>query len=212
PPVTIATCPARLPITGYWSGGRGAAALRGWPELGATRLRSSPAVASRGREASTLSSPGPDRLLEVGDPGRAAMDDDLAHLIEHGRRRRVHQRGEQRHLDDGPVALGDRDQARDVGAIEVGERHPMDARDLGGIRDERRARTAPDDHGGDDEARARAVVVEQPEDRGLVALEPDLLPELAERRALGALARVDPASGQRPLSRVGAERCSATGQ
>ena len=140
------------------------------------------------------------------------MDDDLAHLIEHGRRRRVHQRGEQRHLDDGPVALGDRDQARDVGAIEVGERHPMDARDLGGIRDERRARTAPDDHGGDDEARARAVVVEQPEDRGLVALEPDLFPELAERRALGALARVDPASGQRPLSRVGAERCSATGQ
>src|SRR5207245_1550867 len=47
------------------------------------------------------------------------MDDDLAHLIEHGRRRRVHQRGEQRHLDDGPVALGDRDQARDAGAIEA---------------------------------------------------------------------------------------------
>src|SRR5438046_1637761 len=185
PPVTIATCPSSLPITRYCSGARG-------PGHGLSQVRrgSVPFPPSG-------SCPGPDRLLEVSHPGRAAVHDDLTDLVEHGRGRCVNQRREELDLDDRSVALGDRDQAGDAGSVEIRERHPVDARDLGRIRGERHAGAAPHDHGGDDEAGARAVVVEQPEDRARVALEPDLLPELAERRALGALAGIDPAAGQR---------------
>ncbi len=75
--------------------------------------------------------PRPDRLLVVVDPRRPPMDDDLADLVEHGRGRRVDQGREERHLDHGPVALGDRDEPRDVGLVEIGERvmkrlHDMD--------------------------------------------------------------------------------------
>src|SRR5882672_6556093 len=42
--------------------------------------------------------------------------------------------------------------------------------------------------------------------------EPDLFPQLAQRRALRALARVDPAAGQGPLTGVGTERRGAPGQ
>jgi uncharacterized membrane protein len=42
------------------------------------------------------STPGEDRLLEVGNPGGTAVQRDLAELVEHGGRRRMHEAVEQR--------------------------------------------------------------------------------------------------------------------
>src|SRR6266480_4900125 len=183
PPVTIATCPSSRPIAP--------------PQR---RISEEYYVV-----AGAAPLPRPDRLLEVGDAGGTAVDDDLAQLIDDGGRRRVHERREDRHLDDGPVALGNRHEPRHVRPVEVGERHPVDARDLLGVRPELDVVTAPDDDRGDDEARARRIIVEQSEHRRRGAREAHLLLELAERGPLDALARVDAAPRQRPLARVGAE-------
>jgi hypothetical protein len=64
----------------------------------------------------------------------------------------------------------------------------------------------------DDEAGARAVIVEEPEHRGRLEPETDLFSELAQRRDLGRLAGVDPAAGERPLARVSAQGGRTPGQ
>src|SRR5262249_11423477 len=61
------------------------------------------------------SAPGPHRLFEVSHPRRAAVHDDLAHLVHDGRRRRVDESRHQRELNHRPVALGDRHHPRHAG-------------------------------------------------------------------------------------------------
>src|SRR5262249_41396141 len=52
-----------------------------------------------------LLSPRPYGLFEMIDARRATVADDLAHLVDDGRGRRVYEAAEQGHLDDGAVAL-----------------------------------------------------------------------------------------------------------
>src|SRR6266513_1511676 len=93
---------------------REAGVHRGWPETGARRIgrrggpRYGPPHPPRserpGKPVALLDHPRvghfvpgaaplprPDRLLEVGDTGWTAVDDDLAQLIDDGGRRRVHE-------------------------------------------------------------------------------------------------------------------------
>ena len=55
----------------------------------------------------------------MGDSCGAAVDDDLADLVEHGSGRGVDERGEQRDLDHRAVALGNRDEPRDLRPVEL---------------------------------------------------------------------------------------------
>src|SRR5262249_13610631 len=85
PPVTIATCPPSAFI---------ASLFLFFPAAGVPSL------------------PRPHRLLEMIDARGPAVHHDLAHLVDHGRGRRVNQRREDRQLDHRPIALGDGDQDR----------------------------------------------------------------------------------------------------
>src|SRR5918996_234283 len=175
-PVTIATCPSStlmtfLPYCVY-------------------RLASAAEPASPSR-------PRPYRLLEVSDAGGAAVHHDLAHLVEHRRRRRVDERGENRQLDHRPVALGNRDQDRNLRPLEVVERHVVHAHDLLGVRRQCGRAPAPHHDGGDHEPRARRIVVERAQHRLAPEREPDFFVELAQGGGLGALPRLDAPAGQR---------------
>src|SRR3990167_1184376 len=99
-------------------------------------------------------SPRPHRLLEVVHARRAAVDDDLPELVEHGGRGCVDQRRQDRHLDDGAVALRDAHEPWHVGGVEIRERHAVDARHLGGIRRGLDGAPAPHHDGRDDETPA----------------------------------------------------------
>ena len=61
-------------------------------------------------------------------------DGDLADLVNHRGRRRVDERRQHRDLDHRPVALGNRDQSRDVGLVELVERYAIHMGHLGRIR------------------------------------------------------------------------------
>src|SRR5262249_18429650 len=69
------------------------------------------------------SAPPPDRLLEVTDPGGAAVKDHLAELIEDRRRGSVDERAEERQLDHRALPLRDGHEARYVWRIQIGERY-----------------------------------------------------------------------------------------
>src|SRR6266851_4421760 len=110
-----------------------------------------------------LLSPRPDGLFEMIDACRTAVRHDLAHLVDDGGGRRVDEAAEKRHLDDGPVALRDADEARHVGGVEGFERDQVHARDFRGVRRERAGVLGPEDDRRDHESRACWVVVEEPE-------------------------------------------------
>src|SRR5512144_631892 len=93
PPVMIATCPSRTPMTR--------------PPLRGTRR----------------SAPGPHGLLEVAHAGGPSVDDHLAHLVDDRRGGGMDQCAQQRELDHRAIALRDADQARDVRPLEILERH-----------------------------------------------------------------------------------------
>jgi len=139
-------------------------------------------------------------------PGGPSVEDHLTHLVDDGGSGRVDQRAEERELDHGPLALRDVDEARYAGPVEIGERHPVESRDLGGVGRQLARLAAPHDDRRDDEARARRVVVQQPEDGFGAERETGLFPELASNGRLRTLPRVDPAAGQRPLARVRSQR------
>src|SRR5512144_879370 len=181
PPVMIATCPSRTPMRLLPPGPPGASA------------------------------PGPHGLLEVVHARGPSVDDHLAHLVDDGRGGRVDQGAQQRELDHRAIALRDADQARDVRALEVLERHPEDLGHLGRVRDELAHEAAPHHHRGDDEAGARAVVVQRAQHGALVEDEADLLLQLAQRRPLRGLARVEAAARQGPLAGVLAQRRGPAG-
>src|SRR6266478_2517353 len=157
-------------------------------------------------------SPRPDGLFEMIDARRAAVRHDLAHLVDDGGGGRVDEAAEKRHLDDGPVALRDADEARHVGGVEVFERDQVHARDFRRVRRERAGVIGPEDDGRDHESRARRVVVEEPEQLVAAELEPELFVELAERRDFRGLPRVHPPTRQRPLPCMGAQGRRALGQ
>ncbi len=88
----------------------------------------------------------------------------------------------------------------------------MHARDFRRIRSERAGVIGPEDHGRDDESRARRVVIEEPEQLLHAELEPDFLVELTKGRRFRTLACVHPAARQGPLPRVSAKRRSTLGE
>jgi hypothetical protein len=142
------------------------------------------------------------------------VQDDLAELEDDRRRGRVHERGEDGHLDDGPVALRNADEARHVGMVEITHGHAEDGGHLLGIRRERSGRFAarPHDDRRDDVTGARAVIVEHAEDGALLERKAELLVQLAQGRGFRRLAGVDAAARQRPLARVGAQPRRAPGE
>src|SRR5262245_3038300 len=165
-----------------------------------------------GRRGPFRSLPRPDRLLEVIDARRTAVHDDLAHLIDDGRRRRVDQGPEDGQLDHRPVALRDRDEPRHLRGVEVVERHTVNARHLIRIRAQHHVAVRPDDDRRDHVARACRIVVEESEHCAVVEREADLLAQLPQRGAHRRLAGIDATTGQRPLPRVRPERRRAPGQ
>src|SRR5258705_2973215 len=152
------------------------------------------------------SAPGPDGLFEMVHARRPAVDDHLAHLVEHGRGRRVDQGAEQGKLDHRPVALRDADEARHVRPFQIGEGHVVDLGHLRRVRHELVVGLGPHDHRGDDEARPGAVVVEHAEHGALVERQAHLFLQFAQRRALRGLARVEAAARQRPLTTMFTKR------
>src|SRR6266496_93442 len=159
-----------------------------------------------------LLSPRPDGLFEMIDARRAAVRHDLAHLVDDRGCGRVDEAAEKRHLDDGPVALRDADEARHVGGVEGFERDQVHARDFRGIWRKRAGVVGPEDDGSDHESGARRIVVEEPEQLVAGELEPKLLVELPKRGGFRALTRIHPAPRQRPLARVGAQGRRALGE
>src|ERR1043166_3070013 len=209
-PVTIATCPSSVPIRSLQSPCRvnalhsflGLVAATGSGERLPffTQARLSAAAALR-----LALPPGPHRLLEMVHARGAAVQHDLAELVEHRGGRRVDQRAQQRHLDHRPLALRDRDQDRHLGPVQVVERHPVHARHLVGVERGLRRALAPHDDRRDDEARARRIVVEPPQHHVAVERHAELLVQLAQRGGLRTLPGLEPAAGQRPLPRVRAQ-------
>src|SRR4051812_30517220 len=122
--------------------------------------RSTSTCGARSRSTRKRSAPGEDRLLEMVDAlARVAEQPDLAQLEEDRRGRRVDEVVAQRQLEHRAIALRDRDEARLV-VTQVVQADPVDGEDLVRRRRELRLGAAPEDHGGDDVARARRVVVE----------------------------------------------------
>ena len=85
------------------------------------------------------------------------------------------------------------------------KRHDVGAGDLGGVGLEPGRVAGPHHHRRDHEARARRVVVEQPDDGVRPDVQPELLVQLAPRRVLGRLPLVDAPARQRPLAGVVAQ-------
>src|SRR5882762_11613829 len=79
-----------------------------------------------------LLSPRPDGLFEMIDARRAAVRHDLAHLVDDGGGGRVDETAHKPHLDHGPVAPRNADEARLVGAVEAPARHHVAAREFRG--------------------------------------------------------------------------------
>src|SRR5258705_1170387 len=159
-----------------------------------------------------LLSPCPDGLFEMIHTGWAAVAHYLPHLIDHGGGGGVDEAAQDGQLDHRPVAFRNADEARHVRCVQHFEGHEMHSGYLRGIRSERARRFCPEDHGSDDEAGARRVVVEEAELRVAAEGETHFLLELAEGSHGRALPRIHAAAGQRPLPRVSAQSGRALGQ
>ena len=144
--------------------------------------------------------------------GGAAVAHHLPHLIDHGGGGGVNEAAQDGQLDDRPVAFRNADEARHVRGVQRFEGHEVHARHLRGIRGERARRLRPEDHGSDDEAGARRIVIEEAELRVAAEGQAHFLPELAEGGHGRALPRVHAAAGQRPLPGVRAQRRRALGE
>ncbi len=94
-------------------------------------------------------------------------------------------------------------QDRDVGTIEVGERHAVSVRHLARIGTQLAEVLAPRHDRRDDETRSRREVVESSEHRGRVEREAELLVELAQRGLLARSRRRPSARREAPTVRRG---------
>src|SRR6185436_19625098 len=111
--------------------------------------------------SASRSLPRPHRLLEMIDARGPPVHDDLAHLVDHRRGRRVNERRQDRQLDDRPLALGDGDQDRHLRPLEIVERHVIHVLHLVRVRCQRPRPLTPHHDRCDDESRARRIVVQQ---------------------------------------------------
>src|SRR5437773_5742308 len=162
--------------------------------------------------AMRLLSPGPDGLFEMIHAGGAAVAHHLPHLIDHGGGGGVNEAAQDGQLYHRQVAFRNADEARHVRGVQHFEGYEVHARHLRRIRRERARRLRPEDHGSDDEAGARRIVIEKTELRVAAEGQTHFLPELTESSQGRALPRVDPAAGQRPLPGVSAQGGRALGE
>ena len=140
------------------------------------------------------------------DAGVPSKKSDLTKLIDHRRRGRGNRGVAHRHAQHRrPISVG-RFQPRRVLAKELLERNAMYGFHLAGIGTQRPYGAAPADHGGDVETGASHEVVQAAHDRISAELETDFLIQFTQSRFFRGLARVDPATRQRPLAGVTAER------
>src|SRR5439155_4260906 len=143
--------------------------------------------------------PGEHRLLEVGHARAAPVEGDLAQLIQEDCRGRVDVALADRKLDHRAVALGDGEQARHAGRVELPQGDGVRRLHLVVVGHQRPAAGGPRHHRRDEVGRARDVIVEQPEDAVGVDVEAQFLMELPPRRLLSRFSRIAAAAWERPL-------------
>src|SRR5882672_4284574 len=124
-------------------------------------------------------SPGEDGLLQVVDTGGAAGKH-LPELIDQRRRRRVDSAAIDVQADDVPVALGNGDEFGYVRPHDVGDGNVVHGCHLVRIEAQPRVGSGPNDDWRDEVARARRVVVEEPQDVACAEEKRDFLAELAQ--------------------------------